>query len=129
MVEHRGESTRLFAGFAEIALHEVHGLEMDEGLAQRGRVFQATGELLRALHQWNGHLPTSIPPKDAPPLAERNPELEDVTISALGRPFEEGTGALEVLGGFFVTPPTGCTLASDDVVAPSLRGHLSLLEM
>src|SRR5450432_1237609 len=129
MIEHWGESTCLLAGFAQIALHDVNGLEADEGLAQRGPVFQETGELLGALHQWNSHLHTTICLKDAPSVVERYPKLEDVAISALGRAFKEGTGPLEVLGGFFVTAASGCTLACNEVVAPRLRRHLAKLEM
>src|SRR5580658_6484607 len=129
MIEHWGESTPLLAGLAQIALHDVNRLEADEGLAQGGPVFQATGELLRALHQWNGHLLMSIRLKDTPSVAERYAKLEDVAISTLGRSLEEGTGALEVLGGFLVTALSGCTLARENVVARGLRGHLPELEM
>src|ERR1022692_689352 len=112
-----------------MALHHAHGLETDEGLAQRGLVFQATGELLRALHQWNSHVRTSIRLEDAPSLAEQYAKLEDVAIPALGRFVEESEGVVMVRRGFLVAAPAGGPFASDHVVARGLRGHLAMLEV
>src|SRR6202142_1713123 len=124
LIEHRVESARQLARLGQVALHEVHGLEADEGLAERSLVVQSAGKLLRTLHEWNGHLHISIRLKDAPSVAERYPKLEGVATSALGRPFEGAAGTLEVLGGFVVAALSGCTFACKEVGVRGLHGDL-----